>query len=55
MFVIPAKAGIQKMLAIDDLPQLIENLHGFFKKGQKLAMKDKNLAKQRLAKLRGAL
>ncbi len=26
MFVIPALGGIQKMLAIDDLPQLIENL-----------------------------
>jgi hypothetical protein len=27
VFVIPALGGIQKMLAIDDLPQLIENLH----------------------------
>ena len=35
--------------------QIIILLHGFFKKGQKLAMKDKNLAKQRLANLRGAL
>ncbi len=26
VFVIPAKAGIQKLLAIYDLPQLIENL-----------------------------
>lgn len=30
-------------------------LHGFIKKDQKLPLKDKNLAKQRLAKLRGTL
>jgi phage-related protein len=35
--------------------QIILLLHGLMKKGQRLPLKDKNLAKQRLAKLRGAL
>jgi len=35
--------------------QIILLLHGLMKKDQKLPLKDKNLAKQRLAKLRGAL
>jgi len=35
--------------------QIILLLHGLMKKDQKLSLKDKNLAKQRLAKLRGAL
>jgi len=35
--------------------QIIILLHGFFKKSQKLPLKDKNLAKQRLAKLRGTI
>ena len=35
--------------------QIILLLHGFMKKDQKLSLKDKNLAKERLSKLRGAL
>ena len=35
--------------------QVILLLHGFVKKDQKLPLKDKNLAKERLSKLKGSL
>ncbi|MBW1716880.1 MAG: type II toxin-antitoxin system RelE/ParE family toxin [Deltaproteobacteria bacterium] len=49
------KNKIARVLFTIHKNQIILLLHGLMKKDQKLPLKDKNLAKQRLAKLRGAL